>query len=200
MTDGMTPVDGARPETLVDLWVPIAELARMKGVSKQAISKKVERYASQGLVETRPGERGAKLVSPAQYDRADGKAGDAIRTLAQAPQAKGIDDPILAREQARRVQYQADIAKLDLDERLGKLLPVEEVTTAMARCAEALTRAIDQLPSRADDLSAAVAREGALGARTFLKGIARELRAALAKEMRLLEADGANEETERTEP
>lgn len=186
------------------LWVSVSDLAARKGVTKQTIAEKVARLEAQGLLSTRPGKGRAKLVNLAEFDRAIGETGDAIREMAAAsarpsapvtqPAPEGAD-PILAKEQARRVAYQADLAKLDLDERLGKLLPVEHVTAAMVRCAEALTRALEQMPTGADDLAAAVAKEGVTGARAFLRTMGRDMRALLAREMRLLEV-----EPESTEP
>lgn len=187
------------------LWVSVSDLAARKGVTKQTIAEKVARLEAQGLLSTRPGKGRAKLVNLAEFDRAIGETGDAIREMAAAsartstpvvqPAPDGAD-PILAKEQARRVAYQADLAKLDLDERLGKLLPVEHVTAAMVRCAEALTRALEQMPTRADDLAAAVAKEGVTGARAFLRTMGRDMRALLAREMRLLEVEPESAEPE----
>lgn len=187
------------------LWVSVSDLAARKGVTKQTIAEKVARLEAQGLLSTRPGKGRAKLVNLAEFDRAIGETGDAIREMAAAsarspaaptPVVPDGADPILAKEQARRVAYQADLAKLDLDERLGKLLPVEHVTAAMLRCAEALTRALEQMPTRADDLAAAVAKEGVTGARAFLRAMGRDMRALLAREMRLLEATPDNSDPE----
>ena len=187
------------------LWVSVSDLAARKGVTKQTIAEKVARLEAQGLLSTRPGKGRAKLVNLAEFDRAIGETGDAIREMAAAsarpsapvtqPAPEGAD-PILAKEQARRVAYQADLAKLDLDERLGKLLPVEHVTAAMLRCAEALTRALEQMPTRADDLAAAVAKERVTGARAFLRAMGRDMRALLAREMRLLEVAPDNSDPE----
>lgn len=185
------PVDGGAPSAPPDgLWMTVSDIARRKGVSKQAIAKRVDRFASQGLIETRSGPRGAKLVNLAQYDKIAGEASDAIREMSagRAPTAAPSDNS-LATQQARRVAYQADLAKLDLDERLGKLLPVADVEAAMVRCAEVMVRTIEQLPGRADDLAAAVAKEGTTGARSFLKTIGFDLRTALAREMTLMTAD-----------
>lgn len=187
------------------LWVSVSDLAARKGVTKQTIAEKVARLEAQGLISTRPGKGRAKLVNLAEFDRAIGETGDAIREMAAAsarspaaptPVVPDGADPILAKEQARRVAYQADLAKLDLDERLGKLLPVEHVTAAMLRCAEALTRALEQMPTRADDLAAAVAKERVTGARAFLRAMGRDMRALLAREMRLLEVAPDNSDPE----
>ena len=193
LTTGADEVDAA------GLWMTISDLARARGVSKQAASKRVERFEAQKLIETRIGPRGTKLVNVAQFDRAAGEATDAVRELngkGSNAEPEPSRDPVLAKEQARRAAYDADLKKLDLDERLGKLLPIDEVEAAMVRCAEALAQAINQLPSRADDLAAAVAKEGTTGARAFLRALSRDLLAKLAKEMRLLEGEGQAEQDE----
>ncbi|KAI93928.1 MarR family transcriptional regulator [Rhodomicrobium udaipurense JA643] len=193
------------------LWVSVSDLAARKGVTKQTISERVAKLVRDGLIETRPGPGRAKLVNLAAYDQAVGETGDAAKALGAvtkatiraqeqgetAPSSGG--DHVLAREQARRAAYEADLAKLRLDEKLGRLLPIEDVEASMVRCAEALTRAFDQLPARADDLAAAVAKDGVNGARAFLKVVARDTRAVLAKEMRLLDKDEPDEPQEATE-
>ncbi len=74
----------------------------------------------------------------------------------------------LAFEQARRVGYQAELARLDLEERTRKLLPVAEVRDATTACAERLVHSWEQLSLRAEENAAAVAKDGVAGARSFL--------------------------------
>ena len=50
----------------------------------------------------------------------------------------------------------------------AKLIPVEGVSRAMEACAGAIVRAIEQMPARAEEIAAAVAKDGAAGARGFL--------------------------------
>jgi DNA-binding MarR family transcriptional regulator len=177
-----------------DTWLPITDLAKARKVSKQALSKRVLRLEGQGLVTTKTGARGQKLVNVGEFDRAAVDATDAVgaqngRKAKAPPMGDGDDDPfspVLAREQARKVAYQADIAKLDRDERLGRLLPIENIAVAAAQCAEALNRMIDQLPGRADEIAAAVAKEGVSGVRALLRSVARDMRERLADEMQRL--------------
>ena len=110
-------------------WVTISELARMRGVDKAAISRRVARFESLGLVHPRAGVGRTKLVNIAEFDRAAGETTDAVREAngrgaARAPDATG-GDPILAREQARRAAVDADLKELDLAERVGELVAVE---------------------------------------------------------------------------
>lgn len=196
----MTP--DAHTPPLQGLWLSISDLAARNGVTKQTMAAKVTRFESQGLLSTRTEGKGRpKLVNVAAFDVANGQAGDAIKALAaqgraDAPPAAAspaVDDgnPVLAKEQARRTQYQADLAEIELRKARGDLVPAADVTAAMVRCAEMLVRQIDQMPARADDLASAVAKDGTTGARAWLKSMARELRAALAQEMRMLETDGS---------
>ena len=185
------------------LWLNVSELARARGIDKAAVSRRVARLVEIGALETRPGARGTKLINVAAFDRAIGEVGD----LAHA-QGPDLDDaPLLTpaqppaetasatytREQAREKSYAADLKKLDLDERLGKLVTVESVQAGAVRLAETLVRQIDQITGRADDIAAAVAKDGLQGARAALKTVARDIRESMARELERL-ADTAQAE------
>ena len=172
--------------------VSLAELARLRGVSKQAITKRVDRLEQRGAVAT---WRGARLISVAAFDRATEETTDAVRAGNGAQADAPIASPKLAQAQALRAGYAAELARLDLEERKGNLVPTAEVAAAMTECATALARGIDQLPARADDLASAVAKDGTAGARALMRTIARDLRATLAREMKLkADAKGDGEE------
>lgn len=186
------------------LWIAVSELARQKGVDKAAISRRVTRLEAQGALQTRSGAGGTKLVNIAAYDRAVGQTADAIRTMngtgsppppPPAPAPRSPDDagadPVLAREQARNASYQAELRRLDLEERTGKLLPVEAVAAASRACAEKIIRAVEQQPSRADEIAAAVGKDGVAGARAIEKARVRELRTLIERELRALVENGA---------
>lgn len=174
-------------------WVSISELARLKGLGKAAISERVAGYIAKGLLSTRPGKGKVKLVNLAAFDRVAGETTDLAKVTGAetrrqhaAPIPPPPSDPlapIYTAEQARHMAYKAESAKLDLEERQGKILLVADVTAAITLAGEALARAIDQMPSLADDLAAAVAQTGAAGARTLLKAKARETRELMAREL-----------------
>ena len=185
LTGQGTPVDG---------WVTLSDLARLKGVSKQALAKKANRFVKAGRLTIKNGPRGTKLVNLAAYDVAADEVGDSVRTLAAQQPAPltplaEIDGQsiILAQEQARKARYAADLAEIELMKARKQVLAVEDVLRAMERCAEKMVRAINDVPSRAGDVCAAVAREGESGARAFLKAEMTRLRQTLADEMRILE-------------
>ncbi len=189
----MPDIDLRQPDIpLLGLWMSVSEIAASKNLARQSVSERVARLEAQGLVSTRPGKGRQKLVNLAEYDRAVGETTDGIRSIngcGSSPPSVPLsqpsgDDPVLAREQARRVSYQADIAKLDLDERLKRLLPADEMAAAIGEAAEIIVRCIEQLPTRADEVAAAVGKEGAIGARTILKTIANDLRRAVDVNLR----------------
>lgn len=166
----------------------IADIARRKGVSKQAISKRVARLEQLGQIATQKGPRGTVLVSLAEYDRAVGETSELAHVQAPQPKiAAAVDaEHVYTREQAREKAYAADLKKLDLDERLGKLVPIEDLAAAGGRIAETLVRQIDQMSGRAGELAAAVAKDGETGARSFLRTMGRDLREVLARELAAL--------------
>ena len=135
------------------VWVTYAELARRRGVSRAAITKRVTRLAAEQRVETRA-EGSSRLVELASFDRAVGEAGDAVKTLAaetarnnrrgrqagdgavDAPRPAGSagtdgggGEPgrmpgTLAAAQTERAQYEARLKALDLAERQRLVLPI----------------------------------------------------------------------------
>ena len=178
----------ARPAGLM---LSVSEIAQQKGVSKQAVSKRVARLEASGAIKTRRGPRGKALINIAEYDRAIGETGDLAH--AQAPDdaplfaaADSVSETASAtysREQAREKSYKAELARLDLDERLGKLVAVNDVAAAGSKIADALVRAIDQLPTRAGELLAASERGGVEGIRAVLRTMGRELRDRASSEL-----------------
>ena len=171
------------------LWLSLSDLARERGVSKQALAKRVERLERLGHLAARPGPRGAKLVNAAAFDRAAGLTVDAVRQLNGAgltaePAALAVNpaDPVLAREQARRAAYAADLMQLDLEERLGLLVPVADVREAVMVAGATIVRALDRLPAKLDDMLAA-SREGPAGGRRFLRDLGIDLRTVMATAM-----------------
>jgi hypothetical protein len=182
------------PNTTDAGWVSISELARLKGLGKAAVSERVSGFVARGLLSTRPGKGKIKLVNLAAFDRVAGETTDLARAAGAetkrqhqaSPQMPSPSDPlapVYTSEQARHMAYKAESARLDLEERQGKILQVDAVSAAIASAGEAIARAVDQMPAIADDLAAAVAQTGAAGARTLLKARTREIREMMAREL-----------------
>lgn len=175
------------PDTTPDgLWVSGSELAKLKGVTKQTVSEKVARLVDAGKLEVRPGKGKAKLINVAAYDRAVGETTDLSRAQgAQTKLAADPDaaprDPTFTKHQATRAGYEAELKRLDLEERLGRLRSVADIEDATVTCGETVVRLIDQLVLSADEIAAAVAKDGVTGARAALKNIQFDLRTKIAE-------------------
>ena len=179
------------------LWVTVSELANIKGVKKQAVSKRLKGLEERGLVSTKPGPRGSKLVNRAEYDHAIGEAGDAVKENAAETVKAEPRDPRLRDAQADKVSYEAELRKLDLAERRGQVVAIsgpDGVEAAMVRAGEIITRQIESLPRRADELATVVARDGAAGARVKLKEIARDMQKKVAEALIDLQREGEENE------
>lgn len=177
----------------IDGLVTLTELAALKGISKQAVSKRLKKFEAAGLV--KPERHGVAIkVRLAEWDHAAKDTTHPSRFAVEdeepARTAPAAASTGYSAEQARRARYDADLKEIELRERRGELVQVRDVEQAMVACAEELARAIDQLPARADDIVAALQKGGAAGVRDVLKGIAREQRAALAESMRLKAGEG----------
>ena len=155
-----------------------------------------------GALTTRPGPRGSKLVNAARVrGAAIAKHGDAVNeangrraAIARDDAGGSPDDPILAREQARRTKIQADTAQLQLDVLKGELVRMADFSAGVTMQGETLARVIDQLPDEANALAIVEAKNGSAfaqalldtmrreppGARAFFRSLARHQRGAMA--------------------
>jgi len=169
------------------LWLSISDIARERGKSRQAIAKRVDSLVEAGLLDTRPGPGGTKLVNLAQFDRAVGEVGDAFKEGAAETRAEAEAEtnspasPALRDHQSRAAQYTADLKFLDLEERLGRLVPIDEAKAGGVKIGEAVVRIMGRLPTYAEAMSAAATKDGVQGCRGLLKDIERELRVAMAE-------------------
>lgn len=186
------------------LRLSVSELASLKGVTKQAISKRLTRMVEQQLIGTQ--RRGREItVSLAEWDKVAGEITDPAKligaeTSAQLrgggrriedetaknladPNAKA--DPTYTQQLTRKAQFEADLKEMELKRQRGELLAIEDVRKAMEYCAELMVRDIDQLANFAEEVAAAVSKSGVPGAREILKAKSRALRERLAASMSL---------------
>ncbi len=180
-------------DLLDGLWLSVSEIARQKDKSRQAIAKRVDALVADGKLEARPGPNGTKLVNLAAFDRAVGDTGDAFKEAAAETRAEAEAEvpasPVMRDHQVRAAQYTADLKFLDLEERLGRLVPVDEVKEAGVKAAEAIVRIIDRLPTYAEAMTAVAIKDGVTASRAMLKDISRELRTAIAEAMGVMAAE-----------
>ncbi|WP_312946340.1 MarR family transcriptional regulator [Agrobacterium sp.] len=108
------------------LWISIKDLAERKGVSKQAISQRVQKLEAAGLIVVRQNGK-FREVDLVSYDRAVGETGNVFREQTaetKADLASGVGSKKLRDAQADRAGYEARLKELDLAERLGNLVPI----------------------------------------------------------------------------
>lgn len=168
----------------------IAHLAERDRVKKSGVSRKVKQLRAAGLqVELDPLGRVA-LVNSVQYDAMRHRYDDPSK--AQAPSRAitpaGLPAPEGANEtydEARRVLTwtEAERAKLKLEAEQKLYVKVEDLEAAVDAIGESIVEIVDRLPQAADDLAAAVARDGVAGLRTALKKMAHEWRTDIADAM-----------------
>ena len=167
----------------------ITEIAARDGVSKPTVSVAVKKLIASGLEVERDARGRVARVNVAQYDHLREKFGNAIRaqappappaqhdTLPLAPDA--LDDSLIA-AQTRRAHIEAERAALRLAEDQGDLVRKAGLLDAVSDAGVTIARIIDRLPQAADDLAAAVGRDGPHGARRALKEIAQKMREEIA--------------------
>lgn len=178
-----------------ELWLTLTELAKREGVVKSVASERVTAFEAARLIKTKIGPRRSKLIELSQYLAARRATGDAAREAGAATKAADIDSPHDMTEattptapayrdaQTREKQIATYLKELELRERLGQLVPATDLEAVANKVGEVIVRVIDRIPSHADAVAAAVAKDGTLGAKARLKEIAREIRVATAAAM-----------------
>jgi hypothetical protein len=199
LTEATTTVDGTLPglsQPPRAVMLTVSEVAERDRVSKQAVSKKVKELIDLGLTVERDSRGFVSKLNVVEYDRLRGRTDDPSKAQAPgrsaaAPAAKPVDDQDSYKEALRtKTWHESERLRLDLEERRGELLRVDAVADAVMSCATTITAIVDRLPNVADDLVAAIAKDGVHGVRVALKQMAAKLRTDIAKALTGI-ADGA---------
>lgn len=182
------------------VWLTVSEIARRKGVSHQAVSKRVKSLEADGKVTPRR-DGNKTLVDLVEYDRAVGDYGDAareaaaetVRSARQKQTSKTNPAPDGMRDaQLERVRYEARMKALDYAERTGQLVPVSGpggVEDAMVVAAEKILSVLDLMLRATPDLVSA-ARDGEPAARREIRKVIHAQRVAIGDALRLLAEEG----------
>jgi hypothetical protein len=192
-----------------------SEFARHRGWSKSYVSKLI---GNGKIPETAIHVDGAgrKKIDAAAADLALGETAE--RVSSSVPVADdGADDAAAAgdgghagfgesqgsglnKAKTALTVYEVRLAQLKYEREVGKLLSVEDVTRSMERVAEVLVRDLDLLASRADDLAGAFTAGGVDAVRRKLREITREIRGAIAENMKILPGEALVGAETTTEP
>lgn len=180
------------------LWVTIAELARLKGISRQSASERIDRLERSRHLSTRRQGR-SRLVELASYDRAVGQVGDAAREIgAEMRQDASPAAPTagLRDAQTDRAQYEAKLKALDFAERTRQVIPVKGqhgLETALVKVSEVIIRDLGAPMNWIDELEDA-ARKGEAQLRRVLRGKLLELRRTVASHLMELATEATTAE------
>jgi biotin operon repressor len=188
------PLDLPATDTAGDaaaLWLSLSDIARLKGVERATIWEKAQRLVNDGLLTMRPGKGKRKLVNLAEYDRLVGETTDFARQQAAVTRSREDDaDPSFTTAQTRKMQYDADMKQMDLAQRRGELVRTSELDEAAREVCDTITRVIDGIVRRAEEVTMAVTKDSLAGARGILKKIAFDLRTAIADACESLKMKG----------
>jgi hypothetical protein len=181
--------------SLPGLWLSVSDLAKARGVSKNAISKILKRWGLAGTPASVRREGRQLLVNVAEFDRIKGEATDLSQQRTSAS-----DDPTYVREQTRMMGYKADLARLELEEKLGRLVDREDMERACERCGAEIRASIECLSRRTDDIAAAMTAAGAAvpadavkALRLALKGVEYDVCVLIADQMKRMAEEAARE-------
>lgn len=184
------------------LWVTIAELARLKGISRQSASERIDRLERSGNLSTRRQGR-SRLVELASYDHAVGQAGDAAREIGAEMRRGSVPagspaapTGALRDAQTDRAQYEAKLKALDFAERTRQLVPVKGehgIEAALIRVSETIIRDVGAPLQWISKLHEA-ARQGEPQLRRVLREMVNSMRADIAKHLLEIAAEATKAE------
>jgi hypothetical protein len=180
-------------------WLTVAEVAAARDVSRPAVRQALKTLAARGSP-VKTARRGATLlINIDDYDTKRGGALVAHRVIGEATKRRARasiaelagDHPVMAREQARKMRYEAELKRLELDRQLGKLIDAAELQQAALDCGATLASQIERIVMQAEAVYA-VRKDGVAGIRAALRSIARDLRASMAEALNQVAAGDAD--------
>lgn len=157
----------------------IAALAKRDDVSKPAVSRKVKQLRASGLHVETDAQGRVIAVNAVQYDALRGRHDDPSKAQAATMPPDADNESY---NEARRVLTwtEAERAKLKLEAEQKLYVRVEDLEAALADAGETIVEIADRLQQSADDLAAAVARDGVSGLRAGLKKLAADFKTDIA--------------------
>jgi hypothetical protein len=177
------------------LWLSLGEIARRRGISKQAISKRLARLVAHGAaVPTRRHGR-RLLINVAAFDRALGDNSFLPQTAAAATVRMLTENPLAPAQpatpggrsisdvQREKLLYDTGLVALKYAEARGEVLPIggdHGIEQATRELGDAFRQAVGRLHMRAAEAVAVGAKDGVVGMRALLKSAERDILRSLA--------------------
>lgn len=183
------------------IWLPIADLARRKGISRQAATKRVNALEEAGKLSTRRNGR-VREVELATFDRAVGQVGDGFKEQAAETvrDSKKTDETQsgLKDAQTERAKYEARLKALEFAERSGLVIPLKGehgIEGALIKICDQMLRDLGTPMQWIDDLMEA-SRKGEPHLRRVMRVKVLELRKLVAEHLLALSGEAAKAEAE----
>ncbi len=194
------------------IWTTSAQVAERDGITKQAVTKSVRKFADKhDLPVQRDGRGRITHFCLAHYDHllerfgnseklAPGRLSSASASEGTPPEGgsedKGAKVKADSRDEALRQEAWLKLrrSQLAMEEELGSLVRRDALDAALKKCAQEIQLLVGRLPNQADMLAQAIAKDGEHGARSELRKVAFKLNQSIAD--RLQEVFEAAPETD----
>ncbi len=166
-----------------------AEIAARDGVSKQAVSKSIQSIiaASPEVPVERDGRGRVTKISLPHYDHHRERFMNPAKMAKPAPKEADPDSFEEARRQNEWIKVQRE--KIRLDEEVLSLVRADKHHEAIKIVEREICLVVDRLPNTAEELAAAVSKEGVHGVRVLLRNIAFEMANEIADRLEAIAAD-----------
>lgn len=183
----------------------IAQLATRDGVTKAAVSRKVKQLVELHQLQVdRDGQGRVAAVNSVQYDLLRGRTDDPSKAQApaRASHAPSVTPDVPPENESynealrQKTWIDAERGRFSLAKEKLEYVRASGVADAAVECGADIARIIDRLPGAADDLAAAVGREGVHGLRVALKQLATRMRTDVANALAQLAADAPETDQE----
>lgn len=157
-----------------------AEFARMRGVSRVAVGK----WLASGRISAveRDGRRMIDPVAAAIELKGSEQRAQAVAALLQPPAATS-SSKTLTDLKSETERERSALLRLERLEREGVLVPRDQVQLEQETAARIVRKALDAIPSRAEDINAAALAGGTLAVRKALKDLMRDVQESMARAM-----------------
>ena len=142
------------------MFITMAELAKLKNVSRMAVSKKVKSGKLDGAIVNHNGKRKVHkeeafrlwdLQAPPSRDK------NIKKELKEEIYAKSVDEiPNYAESKAKREHFLAELARLDVEQKKKDLIPVVDIKKSSFEIGRAIR---EKLTNLADRLASQIAGE-----------------------------------------
>jgi len=175
----------------------MGQIAERDKVSKQAVSKTVQRLVQDHGIPVERDSRGRiAKVSLAHYDHHRGFFGNSAKTPTRPEEPDEGTGNNSSRDEALRLQAWLDLQRKRVahQEDAKQLLRADRYRDALALAGRTIQSEINRLPNKADDLAMAVGKNGPHGARMALRQIAAEINTRIADALASIAAEAPAED------